>query len=88
MRYRMSSPCRGSNTFDAVPEGEVELSPEKMCSILQKSGFAIKMKSDILVIGIKGEIEVALYRRGKAIIKKAKEKADAEKIAESIFSQV
>jgi hypothetical protein len=88
MKYRMSSPCRGSNTFDAVPEGEVELSPERMSSIMEKAGFKMKMKSDILVIGTKGEIEVALYRRGKAIIKKAKEKADAEKIAQQIFEQI
>ncbi|MEM3364176.1 MAG: hypothetical protein QXS93_01555 [Candidatus Micrarchaeia archaeon] len=88
MKYRLSSPCRGSNTFDVVPESEVELSPEKMCSILQKAGFSIKMKSDVLAIGTKGEVEVALYRRGKVIIKKASEKGDAEKIAQLIFSQI
>lgn len=85
MKYRLSSPCRGSNTFDAVPEGEVELTPERMSSILENRGFKIKMKSDILVIGTQGDVEVALYRRGKLIIKNAKEKSDAENIAQRIF---
>lgn len=88
MKFRLSSPCRGSNTFDAVPEGEVELSPEKMSSILEKAGLKIKMRSDILVIGVSGELEVALYRRGKVIIKKAKEKAEAERLAQQIFRQI
>lgn len=85
MKYRLSSPCRGSNTFDAVPEGEVELTPERMSSLLENTGFKIKMKSDILVIGAQGDVEVALYRRGKLIIKNAKEKSDAENIAKRIF---
>ncbi len=85
MKYRLSAPCRGSNTFDAIPEGEVELGQDRMVSIFTALGYEIKVRSDVLVIGKRGDVEVALYRRGKAIIKYVKEKEEAEAIASSIF---
>ncbi|MCX8205701.1 MAG: hypothetical protein N3H30_00535 [Candidatus Micrarchaeota archaeon] len=88
MKYRLTSPCRGSNTFDALPEREVCLSPEKMCSLLRGLGLEIKVESDVMAIGQKGSIEVAIYRRGKAIIKNVKERKEADALARKIFSKM
>ncbi|MGC9057464.1 MAG: hypothetical protein ACP5H8_00075 [Candidatus Micrarchaeia archaeon] len=86
MRYRLSTPCRGSNTFDAIPEGDVELTQEKMVAVMHKAGYEIKLKTDVLVIGKKDDVEVALYRRGKIIIKNVKERSDAEKVAAQLYA--
>ena len=85
MRFKLSSPCRGSKTFDAVPLGDVEFSQGEMRSMLERAGFSVVMSSDILVMGRKGSVEVALYRRGKLIIKNVSEKAEAQEIAELIL---
>ncbi|MEM0437859.1 MAG: hypothetical protein QXU54_01010 [Candidatus Micrarchaeia archaeon] len=88
MKYRITAPCRGSNTFDVLPEKELSLSPEKMCSLLRSIGFAIKVESDVMAIGQKEGVEVAIYRRGKVIIKNVGEKKEAEALADRIFSKI
>ncbi|MGB9635112.1 MAG: hypothetical protein ACPL0A_01415 [Candidatus Micrarchaeia archaeon] len=48
--------------------------------------FEIWPKLEMLVIGKKDDIEVALYRRGKIIIKNVKERSDAEKVAAQLYA--
>lgn len=88
MKYRLTAPCRGSNTFDALPERELSLFPEKMRSTLESLGFTIKVESDVMAIGQKGSVEVAIYRRGKLIIKNVSEMKEAKEIADRIFSKI
>jgi len=88
MEFRLSSPCRGSNTFDAIPLKDVMLTRESMEQILRNAGLEVKLASDVLVLGKKGGVEVGIYRRGKLIIKNVKGRQAAEKIASQIFSRI
>lgn len=86
MEYRITSPCRGTNTYEVIPLSEVCLGKDEMVSALKKCGFDINISSDMLAIGKKGSLELTIYTRGKMIIKNAKDKHEAEQVSNKIFN--
>ncbi len=86
MEYRITSPCKGTNTYEIIPSKNVKLSRDDMISCLEKCGFEVSISSDMLAVGRNGPTELTIYTRGKLIIKHAKDKKSAESLAKEIIS--
>ena len=86
MDFRLTTPCVTAGVFDAFPKADICLKMESIVEIFEKLGYEIKAKSDLVVLAKKSEVELALYRRGRLIIKNVKSEHEAEKIAIEIFS--
>lgn len=86
MDFRLTTPCVTSGIFDAFPKSEICVNMEKSIEMFERLGYKIKAKSDLVIVASKGKVELALYRRGRLIIKNVKSENEAEKISIDIFS--
>ena len=86
MDFRLTTPCATAGVFDAFPKKDICLKMDSVKEMFEKLNYNIKASSDLVVVVTKGEIELALYRRGRLIIKNVKNEQEAEEIAVEIFS--
>ncbi len=86
MDFRLTTPCATAGVFDAFPKKDICLKMDFVKEMFEKLNYKIKASSDLVVVVTKGEIELALYRRGRLIIKNVKNEQEAEEIAVEIFS--
>jgi len=86
MDFRLTTPCTTAGVFDAFPKNDICLKMDFVKEMFEKLNYKIKASSDLVVVAKKGEVELALYRRGRLIIKNVKSEEEAEEIAADVFS--
>jgi hypothetical protein len=78
----------GQNTANINPEKPVKVNLEKICTLLQKLGFHVRVKSHLAVMFDYKGLEVSLFNGGRMLIKNVADERAALKAYREILEEL
>ena len=77
-------PCK-ADAFEVVPKGEVLLDLEECERLLREEGYEIVSNPGVMLV-VKGEIEMTLYRHGRILLHPVSSGEDAKRLAQKLYA--
>jgi len=77
-------PCK-YDAFEAVPKGRVSLDLDECERILAKVGYEILSNPKVMLVVRKG-VEITVYPRGRLLMHPVKDREEAERHAQAVYS--
>ena len=77
-------PCR-ADAVEIVPKGELALDLEECERLLREGRYEIVSNPGVMLV-IRGEVEMTLYRHGRILVHPVESAADAKRLAQELYA--
>ena len=77
-------PCK-ADAFEVVPKGELTLDLKECERLLLEGGYEIVSNPGVMLV-IRGEAEMTLYRHGRILIHPVESATDAKRLAQELYT--
>lgn len=72
----------------AVPQKEIDIDMDRASAIIEKEGYEIKQKDEMMIVFMLDDMETTLYSQGKVMFFPLTEKSQCIKYAKSVLETV
>ena len=86
MEFKVYKPCSSSDVYDIIPDPLPSIDLDQLREKLESSGFEITLSNKYFLKGVKDELELTVYARGKFLVKNAGSKENALQIVKSLIN--
>jgi len=86
MEFRITAPCKGTRVFDVIPKQEVNINMSILATKLEEAGYRVDEVNNLFLIASADHLSITVYRRGRIVVKEAKNEEEAKEIGRKIYS--
>jgi hypothetical protein len=87
MKFTIARLCGGAALM-AVPQDEIDIDMDKASEIIEKKGYVIKQKDEMMMVFVFNEMEVTLYSQGKVMFFPLTNKSQCIEYATAVLESV
>lgn len=87
MKFTIARLCGGAALM-AVPQDEIDIDMDKASEIVEKKGYVIKQKDEMMMVFVFNEMEVTLYSQGKVMFFPLTNKSQCIEYATAVLESV